>query len=45
MPSRQVDIEQFDAAKGVAGDWSQGLYAQPTLGKAEFPLDIMIVNF
>ena len=41
----KLSKQQFDAAKGVEGDWSQGLSTQPMLRKSEFPLDMMIVNF
>jgi hypothetical protein len=41
----KLSKQQFDAAKGVEGDWSQGLYKQPMVRKSEFPLDMMVVNF
>jgi hypothetical protein len=41
----KLSKQQFDAAKGVEGNWSQGLYTQPMLRKSEFPLDRMVVNF
>jgi hypothetical protein len=41
----KLSKEQFDGAKGIEGNWSKGLYAQPMLRKAEFPLNLMVVNF
>jgi len=41
----KLSKQQFDAAKGVEGDWSRGLSTPPMLRKSEFPLDMMVVNF
>ena len=43
--SGQVPAEQFAQATGVEGDWSQGRLAQPLPRRAQFPLDLVIVDF
>lgn len=41
----RISKEQFAAAEGVEGNWSQGLFAEPSLRQKQFPLDLMVVDF
>jgi len=41
----EVNKAQFDAAPGVAGDWSKGLLPTPSPRQKQFPLDLNVVNF
>lgn len=41
----KVNKAEFDAAPGIAGDWSKGLLASPSPRTKQFPMDLNIVNF
>jgi hypothetical protein len=41
----QIPAAQFAAADGVTGDWSQGLFTQPSPRRRQFPLDLAIIDF
>jgi hypothetical protein len=40
----QLSAKQFDATE-LQGEWSKDLFAQPSLRKAEFPVDLTVVDF
>jgi hypothetical protein len=41
----QIPIAKFDAAPGVEGDWSEGMFATPSPRKNQYPLDLVVADF
>ncbi len=41
----QIPITKFDAAPGVEGDWSEGLFPTPSPRKNQYPMDLAVVDF
>jgi hypothetical protein len=41
----QIPIAKFDAAPGVEGDWSEGMFPTPSPRKSQYPMDLAVVDF
>ncbi len=41
----QLPIAKFDAAPGIEGDWSEGMFPAPSPRKNQYPMDLAVVDF
>ena len=41
----QIPIGKFEAAPGIEGDWSEGMFPTPSPRKNQYPMDLAVVDF